>query len=262
MSGSVTEMDGEETPTNLELDVDPHLVPYWQIYLYSFCIIFIVVILNVFIFIIETGYEKAQRSTGSHDERPLMLDHDRLHRVLDAAEKAVARDNDELADEFSSTDFAGSPKTNDEPDDSGSGASGSLDDGLGLLTQSRADAIDDMDVFRDSSGANLAASGATEQSVRIDQIIRAAVEDCTRKVLSTQRELGGGGVGAARVNPMANAGTDALLDENDTLRNEVTASEKVIVLLKRDLQTLTAAVTNLRRAQSGHAMEHWSTLQG
>jgi hypothetical protein len=61
---------------------------------------------------------------------------------------------------------------------------------------------------------------------------------------------------------MANAGTDALLDENDTLRNEVTASEKVIVLLKRDLQTLTAAVTNLRRAQSGHAMEHWSTLQG
>jgi len=57
-----------------------------QVYLYSFCIIFIVVVLNVFIFIIETGYEKAQRGTGNHDEKAMMLDHDRVCRVLDAAD--------------------------------------------------------------------------------------------------------------------------------------------------------------------------------
>eukprot|EP00041_Stephanoeca_diplocostata_P027308 m.750024 g.750024 ORF g.750024 m.750024 type:complete len:560 (-) comp23156_c0_seq10:339-2018(-) len=59
-----------------------------QLYLYTFCIIFIVVVLNVFIFIIETGYERAQRCTTKDDEQPIELDHDKLHRILDAADAA------------------------------------------------------------------------------------------------------------------------------------------------------------------------------
>jgi hypothetical protein len=60
-----------------------------QVYLYSFCLIFIVVVLNVFIFIIETGYEKAQRGTEVEDEKDLVLDHDRVCKILDAADKRV-----------------------------------------------------------------------------------------------------------------------------------------------------------------------------
>ena len=63
-----------------------------QIYLYTFCIIFIVVVLNVFIFIIETGYEKAQMATTPHDEHPVILDHNRLRRILDAADRAAGID--------------------------------------------------------------------------------------------------------------------------------------------------------------------------
>lgn len=55
-------------------------------YLYTFCIIFIVVVLNIFIFIISSGYEKAQHSTGNDFEDYVELDHDRVCKLLDAAD--------------------------------------------------------------------------------------------------------------------------------------------------------------------------------
>jgi len=225
-------------------DGDYAYCAFAQVYLYSFCIIFIVVILNVFIFIIETGYEKAQRSTGAHDERPLMLDHDRLHRVLDAAEKAVVRDNDD--DMFIDTGGGTTPLYETELEEFNVGPAESSP------TESRAPsppaagiALGDADPSINGDAHDAPPLAATEESIRVDDIIRAAVEECTRKVLATRNRASARGV--LRRDSMDTEGTEALLAENHALRDELTASEKVVTLLKRDLETLTTAVTNLRR---------------
>eukprot|EP00035_Acanthoeca_spectabilis_P009430 m.167202 g.167202 ORF g.167202 m.167202 type:complete len:992 (-) comp14722_c0_seq5:220-3195(-) len=238
-------------------DGDYAYCAFAQVYLYSFCIIFIVVVLNVFIFIIETGYEKAQRSTGRHDERPLMLDHDRLHRVLDAAEKAVAKDEDAELLAVANV-FETSLTTAQTP------AQG--EDDSPLLSPEKTDSGDLDESFTNGSsngnGVRFEDDFLTDKTVRMEEIVRAAVEECTRKIIRSEREAGTAGGGLRRQDSMSNEGTEALLSENEHLRNELTASEKVVALLQRDLQTLTAAVTNLRRAQAGQAMQHWSTING
>lgn len=60
-----------------------------QCYLYSFCVMFITTILNVFIFIIESGYEVAKRTVyGPCPEPTLRLDHERLEAIFDAVRSA------------------------------------------------------------------------------------------------------------------------------------------------------------------------------
>ena len=262
-------------------DVDYAYCAFAQAYLYSFCMIFIVVVLNVFIFIIETGYSKAQRTTGSHDEAPIMLDHDRLHRVLEAAEKTVVVSHethndadglgngiirmdamDDAAALLRATDSLASLDVSDDeaPQHSGGGGGGG---GGGAYEADD----DDVPLLRpllqpDDSGDDnrvITPSRFTEESLQIEEIIRASVEECTRKVLATRRAAGPGG--DLSENLMETEGADALLSENSILRDELAHQRKLVALLKRDLATLSAAVTNLRREQ-GEPMQHWSVING
>ena len=59
-----------------------------QLYLYTFCVLFITTVLNIFIFIIEAGFDRANsaiRNEQASDE-VMKLDHDRLKDILDAAD--------------------------------------------------------------------------------------------------------------------------------------------------------------------------------
>jgi len=251
-------------------DGDYAYCAFAQAYLYSFSMIFIVVVLNVFIFIIETGYSKAQRTTGSHDEAPVMLDHDRLHRVLEAAEKTVPINSD--AHDQSS--YVNSVFEMDNMDEETASLIGSTDS-LASLATSPSDAtmsrgnnsgrvyeadddepLLDVDDTGDAEGTPRAAS--TEVSLQIEEIVRAAVEECTRKVLATQRAAGPGG----ELRDMETEGADALLAENAMLRDELAHKRKLVELLKRDLATLSGAVANLRRARESEPMQHWSVING
>lgn len=56
-----------------------------QLYLYTFCALFITTVLNVFIFIIEDGFHLAKRASHQEDTS-FKLDHERLREILDAAD--------------------------------------------------------------------------------------------------------------------------------------------------------------------------------
>eukprot|EP00040_Diaphanoeca_grandis_P011993 m.61240 g.61240 ORF g.61240 m.61240 type:complete len:720 (+) comp22953_c0_seq1:208-2367(+) len=80
-----------------------------QLYLYTFCLIFIIIILNTFIFIIETGYDKAEQSTLGKN-MPVELDHKRLKRVLDAADAVSVQQMTDISREGSGSLQAPSPE--------------------------------------------------------------------------------------------------------------------------------------------------------
>lgn len=68
--------------------VTPSLSTTGQLYLYTFCVLFITTVLNIFIFIIEAGFDRANsaiRNEQASDET-MKLDHDRLKDILDAAD--------------------------------------------------------------------------------------------------------------------------------------------------------------------------------
>eukprot|EP00053_Salpingoeca_punica_P014066 m.127649 g.127649 ORF g.127649 m.127649 type:complete len:594 (-) comp16368_c1_seq1:346-2127(-) len=84
-----------------------------QIYLYVFCVMAITTINNVFIFIIESGYDVAKRAMYGDDPEPaLQIDHLRLKEILTAANEA--RHQQGLSDKDSDADIDTTVDEDDE----------------------------------------------------------------------------------------------------------------------------------------------------
>eukprot|EP00045_Choanoeca_perplexa_P009148 m.87338 g.87338 ORF g.87338 m.87338 type:complete len:678 (-) comp14772_c0_seq1:92-2125(-) len=72
----------------LHENADTGYVIFAQIYVYSFCVLYIVIVCNVFIFIVESGYDAALQAVyGDEEELSVFIDHVRLGEILSEAAK-------------------------------------------------------------------------------------------------------------------------------------------------------------------------------
>jgi len=71
----------------LELNADMGYLIVGQLYIYGLGIVFIITVMNVFVFIIESGFSAATHAVyGEGDGLSVFIDHERLYEILQAAQ--------------------------------------------------------------------------------------------------------------------------------------------------------------------------------